>query len=80
MPGIAGGVTCVPVLEGPRLVAVHVPLAAQEVALVDDQVREVGAPDVTEVGEAAKVTVGNGVIVPSTVTVTDWTADPQLKV
>jgi len=35
-------------------------LAVQEVALVDDQVRVEEFPEVMEVGEAPKVTVGTG--------------------
>ena len=39
----------------------HPPLAVQEVALVEDQVKVVKLPDVTEVGLAERVTVGAGV-------------------
>jgi hypothetical protein len=48
-------------------VPVHVPLAAHEVALVEDQVSAVVAPGATDVGEADKVTTGGAATVTLTV-------------
>ena len=55
------------------LVPVQPPLAVQVVAFVDDHVRLVDEPVVTEVGFAVSVTVGNT----GAVTVTDALADPE---
>ena len=54
----------------------HAPEAAQEVALVDDQVRVEVPPLVTDVGLAASDTVGTGGGVPVTVIDTDALAVP----
>lgn len=56
---------------------VQPPLAVQLVAFEVDQLRVVDPPATTVVGAAVRVTVGRGVTVfGTTVTLTDWVADP----
>lgn len=59
------------------LVPVHEPSALQAVALVDDQVSVELPPEATEPGLALILTVGAGLaVLPVTVTVADWVAEP----
>lgn len=51
----------------------HAPFAVQELALRLDQVSVEAAPALTALGLALSVTVG---VLPETVTVADWVADP----
>ena len=80
VPGVVGGVTDVPRLEEGRLTPVHEPLAAQEAVFVEDHVNVELPPLMTDVGVAVKVMTGAGVGVVLMVTVTPWTADPQVRV
>ena len=61
------------------LVPLQAPLAAHEVALVEDQVKVAEPPVATEAGLAPRLTVGTGFPV-VTVTVVDWLVVPPAPV
>ena len=64
---VVGVTICVPEVV---LVLDQAPLAVQDVALVEDQVRVEEEPEVMEVGEADRESVGGGVVVVQTGSVT----------
>ena len=74
---VVGVTICVPEVV---LVLDQAPLAVQDVALVEDQVRVEEEPEVMEVGEAERVMIGIGEDTVETEMLTDWLVVPPAPV